>query len=69
MKMTKSVTDTGPLACGVIIEHELAVQGGIKTTDVGINWSLVNSGTAIDLSSVFFLNPDTGLIVGLGTLV
>lgn len=35
-----------------------------KTTNSGINWILLNTGTSIDLCSIKFINQNTGICVG-----
>lgn len=42
--------------------------GGIilKTEDAGTSWQNLNSGTSVNLTDVFFVNPDTGYVVGQG---
>ena len=36
----------------------------LKTTDGGINWELLNSGTTLPLGDVHFINADTGFVTG-----
>lgn len=36
----------------------------IRTTNGGISWNTISSGTSNNLTSVFFTNADTGFIVG-----
>jgi len=38
----------------------------LKTTDGGLNWNLAKSPTGAQLTDVFFLNKDTGWIIGGG---
>ncbi len=41
----------------------------IKTTDSGIEWSLLYSNTSQDLSGIIFINASTGLTVGKGGII
>ncbi len=41
----------------------------LKKTNGGTNWSPIISGTAVDLTSVFFLNANTGWIYGNGAML
>ncbi|MBP7496502.1 MAG: hypothetical protein KA792_02415, partial [Bacteroidales bacterium] len=42
----------------------------LKTTDSGLNWDMLNSGTSKSLSEIFFINENTGYAVGSsGTIV
>ena len=41
----------------------------IKTTDKGISWISLTSGTSSDLNSVYFVDSDTGWVVGRGQTI
>jgi photosystem II stability/assembly factor-like uncharacterized protein len=41
----------------------------LKTTDAGINWTALNTGTTFSFSSVYFINADTGYALAPSTIL
>ena len=36
----------------------------MRTSNAGLNWTLINSGTTTGLNSIYFINSSTGFIAG-----